>query len=263
MDKVAIVTGGSSGIGRECARALAAAGCRVYEFSRRCMPLEGVAHFACDVTDEAAVAAAVQTVLEREGRIDLLINNAGYGISGAVEFTETAAAQALFDVNFFGAVRVNRAVLPAMRAAKSGVILHISSVAAPVGIPFQAYYSAAKAAINSYTLALANEVRPFGVQVRAVLPGDIATGFTDARQKSAAGDAVYGGRIARSVAGMERDERTGMSAAAAGCAIARIALKKRCRPLVTLGFGYKCLMVLIRHLPAAAVNRIVYWLYAR
>lgn len=263
MVKVAVVTGGSSGIGRECARALAEAGCRVYELSRRCVPSDGVVHIACDVTRETAVSAAVAAVLAAEGRIDLVVNNAGYGISGAVEFTDTVAAQALFDVDFFGMVRVNRAVLPIMRAAKSGVILNISSVAAPVGIPFQTYYSAAKAAVNSYTLALANEVRPFGIQVCAVMPGDIATGFTDARQKSPAGDDVYGGRIARSVAGMERDERTGMSAAAAGRAIARIALKKRHRPLVTLGFGYKCLMVLIRHLPAAAVNRIVYRLYAR
>lgn len=263
MQKIAIVTGGSSGIGRECARALAQAGCRVYEFSRRQVPQQDVMHITCDVTDEAAVAAAVQTVLAAEGRIDLVINNAGYGISGAVEFTDTAAAQALFDVDFFGMVRVNKAVLPAMRAAGSGVIVNISSVAAPVGIPFQTYYSAAKAAVNSYTLALANEVRPFGIQVCAILPGDIATGFTDARQKSPVGDDIYNGRIARSVAGMEKDERTGMNAAAAGSAIAKIALRRRHRPLYTLGFGYKCLMVLIRHLPAAVVNRIVYGLYAR
>ena len=263
MQKIAIVTGGSSGIGRECARALAEAGCRVYEFSRRQVPQQGVTHITCDVTDEAAVVAAVQTVLAAEGRVDLVINNAGYGISGAVEFTDTAAAQALFDVDFFGMVRVNKAVLSAMRAAGSGVIVNISSVAAPVGIPFQSFNSAAKAAVNSYTLALANEVRPFGVQVCAILPGDIATGFTDARQKSSVGDDVYNGRIARSVAGMEKDERIGMNAAAAGRTIAKIALRRRHRPLYTLGFGYKCLMVLIRHLPVAVVNRIVYGLYAQ
>lgn len=263
MKKVAVITGGSSGIGRETALALAAQGCTVYEFSRHDAQLPGVRHLSCDVTDEAAVNRAVTVVQEEEGRIDLVINNAGFGISGAVEFTQTTQAQQLFDVNFFGMVRLNRAVLGLFRTQGSGRILNISSVAAPVAIPFQAYYSASKAAINAYTCALANEVRPFGVEVCAVMPGDICTGFTDARQKNPEGDDFYGGRIARSVAGMEKDERGGMSPKEAGRFIAHIALKKKVKPLYTLGFSYRCVIALTHLLSARALNRLVGLIYAR
>lgn len=261
--KVAVVTGGSSGIGRCTAAALRDAGCRVYEFSRREIPLDGVTHLSADVTDETAVRTAVQTVLEREGRIDAVVNCAGFGISGAVEFTELTEARAQMEVNFFGMVNVNRAVLPAMRRQGGGRIVSISSVAAVAHIPFQAYYSATKAAIESYTCALANEVRPFGITVTAVQPGDIRTGFTDARRKCAAGDEEYQGRISRSVAGMERDERKGMSPEFAGKYIARMALKRRVKPVYAIGLGYKCLSVLCRVLPCALRNWAVGLLYAR
>ena len=261
--KVAIVTGGSSGIGRCAAEALRDRGCAVYELSRRDVPLEGVTHLTADVTDEAAVRAAVETVMEREGRIDLAVNCAGFGISGAVEFTELIDAKAQLDVNFFGMVNVNRAVLPHMRQAGQGRIVTVSSVAAVADIPFQTYYSVSKAAINSYTCALANEVAPFGISVTAVMPGDIQTGFTDARAKSAAGDEEYGGRISRSVAGMERDERKGMSPRKAGGYIAKIALKRRVKPLYAVGFGYKCICVLIKLLPCSLRNWVVRLLYAR
>lgn len=260
--KVAIVTGGSSGIGRCTAEALRDKGCTVYEISRRDHPPEGVIHLTADVTDEGAVRAAVRAVLEREGHIDIVVNCAGFGISGAVEFTESADAKAQLEVNFFGMVHVNRAVLPIMREAGQGRIVNISSVAAVADIPFQTYYSVSKAAINSYTCGLANEVRPFGISVAAVMPGDIRTGFTDARAKSAAGDEAYGGRISRSVAGMERDEQKGMSPAQAGGYICKIALKKRVKPLYAIGFGYKCICVLCKVLPCSLRNWVVGLLYA-
>lgn len=260
--KVAIVTGGSSGIGRCTAEALRDKGCTVYEFSRRVTAVEGVTHITADVTDEGAVRAAVRTVLEREGHIDIVVNCAGFGISGAVEFTETADAKAQLEVNLFGMVHVNRAVLPCMREAGQGRIVNISSVAAVADIPFQTYYSVSKAAINSYTCGLANEVHPFGISVTAVMPGDICTGFTDARAKSAAGDKEYGGRISRSVAGMERDERKGMSPVQAGGYISKIALKNRVKPLYAIGFGYKCICVLCKVLPCALRNWVVRLLYA-
>lgn len=261
--KVVIVTGGSSGIGRCTAAALQDAGCKVYEFSRRQVDLDGIVHLSADVTDEAVVQAAVAAVLEQEGRIDIVVNCAGFGISGAVEFTELAEAKAQMDVNFFGMVNVNRAVLGVMRRAGGGRIVNISSVAAVAHIPFQTYYSASKAAIESYTCALANEVRPFGITVTAVQPGDICTGFTDARRKSVAGDDQYNGRISRSVAGMERDERRGMSPEFAGRYIARMALKKYVKPISAIGLGYKCLSVLCKVLPCSFRNWIVGLLYAR
>ena len=129
-ETVVLLTGGSSGIGQCTARYLAEAGCRVYELSRRDSSQPGIIHLTCDVTREEQVQAAVKTVAEREGRIDIVVNNAGFGISGAVEFTQTADAQRLLDVNFFGMVRVNRAVLPYMREAGRGRIVNLSSVAA-------------------------------------------------------------------------------------------------------------------------------------
>ena len=112
MSKVVIITGGSSGIGLCTAAALRDRGCKVYELSRRDSEVEGITHLRCDITDEEQIKAAVAQVLDENGRIDILINNAWFGISGAVEFTETSDAQRLFDVNFFGMVRMNRAILP-------------------------------------------------------------------------------------------------------------------------------------------------------
>ena len=260
---VALVTGGSSGIGRCVAASLRDAGCVVYEISRRDIPLENVRHIRADVTEEAAVQLAVERIVSVEGRLDIAVNCAGFGISGAVEFTRLEDAKAQFDVNFFGMVNVNRAVIPVMRQQGGGRIVNISSVAAVAHIPFQTYYSASKAAIESYTCALANEVRPFGITVTAAQPGDIRTGFTAARKKSADGDGVYGGRIARSVAGMERDEQKGMSPEFAGRYIAKLALKKHVKPIYTVGFGYKVLSLLCKLLPCRLRNWIVGQLYAK
>ena len=192
----------------------------------------------------------------------MVVNNAGFGISGAVEFTQTADAQRLLDVNFFGMVRVNRAVLPYMREAGRGRIVNLSSVAAVAPIPFQTYYSASKAAVNAYTMALANEVRPFGITVCAVQPGDIATGFTSAREKSQAGDQAYNGRIGRSVARMEHDETAGMSPASAGAFIGRVALRRSHHPLYTIGGFYRFAVLLLKLLPASAGNWLLGRLYA-
>ena len=243
MAEIAVVTGGSSGIGRCTARSLLDAGCRVYELSRREIPQDGVIHLSADVTDE--------------------MNNAGFGISGAAENTRSADAHRQMEVNLFGMDNVTRAVLPHMRAQGRGRIVCLSSIAGILPIPFQLWYSVSKSAIASYCLALANEVRPFGITVCAVLPGDIATGFTDAREKSEIGDDVYAGRIARSVAGMERDERGGMTPEYAGRFVAKYALKRNSRPLVAMGFSYKCVALLAKLLPRRLSNRIVGALYAK
>jgi NAD(P)-dependent dehydrogenase (short-subunit alcohol dehydrogenase family) len=263
MAKVAVVTGGSSGIGLETAKCLARRGCRVYELSRRDSDVPGIVHISADVSDETSVNAAVNEILRREGRIDILINNAGFGISGAVEFTETADARALMDVNFFGVVNATRAVLGPMREKGGGRILNLSSVAATVPIPFQSYYSVSKAAINSFTMALANEVAPFGISVCAVMPGDIRTGFTRARVKRHEGDDIYGGRIARSVAVMEKDEMEGLPPEKAAEFICRIALKEKVKPLYAIGLKYKFFVWLSGVLPPGLVNKIVGSLYAK
>ena len=261
--KTALVTGGSSGIGRCTAAALRDAGCTVYEFSRRDVPMEGVHHMSVDVTDEVAVQAAVEQILAQEGGIAIVVNCAGFGISGAVEFTSLEQAKAQFDVNFFGMVNVNRAVLPAMRKQRSGRIVNISSVAAVAHIPFQAFYSASKAAVSSYSCALDNEVSPYGIRVTAVELGDIHTGFTQARQKVALGDEEYGGRISRSVSQMEKDEQSGMAPEVIGSYIARIAQKKSCAPICVAGAQYKFLSLLCKLLPCTLRGKIVCVIYAK
>ena len=250
--KTALVTGGSSGIGRCTASALSQSGYTVYEFSRRDIPIKGVKHMSVDVTDEASVQAAVEQILRERGSIDILVNCAGFGISGAVEFTELKQAKAQFDVNFFGTVNVSRAVLPS-----------ISSVAAVAHIPFQAFYSASKAAVSSYSCALDNEVSPYGVRVTAVELGDIHTGFTQARQKTASGDDEYGGRISRSVSQMEKDELSGMPPEVVGTYIARIAQKKNCAPICVVGTKYKILSFLCKILPGTLRGKIVDFIYAK
>lgn len=255
------MTGAGSGIGLSASKALARDGWTVYDFSRTDRAAPNVKHIGCDISDEAQVRAAVARVIEEQGRIDLLLNNAGFGISGAVEFTRAEEAEKLIRVNLLGADNVTRAVLGAMRAQRGGRILFTSSIAGILPIPFQAWYSVTKAAINAYALALRNEVASFGVSVCAVMPGDIHTGFTAAREKSAVGDDVYGGRIEKAVSAMEKDERNGMSPDAAGAYLAKIAGKKRVKPLYAIGAQYKLFAALAKLLPARLSNWIVGRLY--
>ena len=265
MDKrVAIVTGGTSGIGRATALALQENGWTVYELSRRPEGMPGIPHIVADITREETLQAAVDQILAAEGRIDLVVNNAGFGISGAIEFTSTQEAQRLFDTLFFGMVRMNRCVIPLMRQQGRGRIVNISSVAAPVPIPFQAYYSAGKAAINAYTMALDNELRPFGVTVCAVMPGDIKTGFTAARHKIIDGDDIYQGRIGHSVKRMEHDEQTGMDPAKVGRYIAAVAGREgNHHPLYATRIDYKFFVFLTKVLPARVLNWLIYQLYGK
>ena len=135
-----------------------------------------------DVTSDESVAAAIGIVLAVEGRIDVVVNNAGFGVAGAVEWTTIDEAREQFETNFFGTMRVCRAVLPVMRQQGSGRILNVSSIAGQIGIPFQALYSASKFAVEGFTEALRMEVAAFGIQVVLVEPGDFRTGFTAARR---------------------------------------------------------------------------------
>lgn len=211
--KVILVTGASAGIGKACADRLHARGHRVYAASRSIATLEPKPPYgvlALDVCDEAAVAAAVASLHEREGRIDGLVQCAGYAVAGSIEDTSLAEARAQLETNFFGAVAVARAVVPIMRAQKSGVIVNVSSIAGIIPMPFQAYYSASKAALSAFTRALRMELVPFGVRVALVEPGDHKTEFTARRKLAAdARSEAYGATFARALEVMEADERGG------------------------------------------------------
>ena len=177
--KTAIVTGASSGIGLATAKALSAVGYRVFGTSRRAASLPGlpVTMLTCDLTDEASVADLVASVLDETGRIDLLVNNAGFGISGGAEESSDAQAKALFDVNLFGAIRAIRAVLPAMRRQGRGRIVNISSVLGLIPAPYMALYAASKHALEGYSESLDHEVRGQGIRVTLVEPGYTRTSF--------------------------------------------------------------------------------------
>ncbi|MBR4098942.1 MAG: SDR family oxidoreductase [Clostridium sp.] len=256
MNKVVIVTGGTSGIGLAAVKALRERGCTVYALSRH-------GDIPCDVADEQSARAAVEQVLEKEGRIDILVNCAGFGISGAAELTPLDMAKRQLDVNLFGTAHMVNAVIPAMRRQGGGRIVNTGSVAGFVPIPFQTWYSASKAAVQSYTMAMANELRPFGITLTAVLPGDTKTGFTAARNKIDDPEGLYSGRIERSVQRMEQDEQNGVPAEVVGALIARVALKKRVKPLYIPGISYNLVNVLMRILPSGAANRLIGLLYAK
>ena len=261
MKRVCVLTGGSSGIGKATALLLAKQGFTVYELSRNGVDTDGIRHITADVTEPDQVRAAIAKVLEAEGQIDLLVNNAGFGISGAVEYTDPKEAFSQLNVNFFGTLHCIQAVLPAMRAQKSGHIVNISSVAAPIAIPFQAFYSATKSATNSLTLALRNEVKPFGVKACAILPGDVKTGFTAARKKSCAGAEIYGEAIDRAVAVMEHDEENGMPPELVAQAVLRAANAKNPKAYYTVGLQYQVFVLLAKLLPASWTNALVGMIY--
>ena len=177
--KTAVVTGASSGIGLATAKALQAAGYRAFGTSRKPAPAAGseVQMLTCDVTDDASVADMIETVFSVAGRIDLLVNNAGFGISGAAEESSVEQAQAMFDVNLFGVVRTIQAVLPIMRSQKGGRIINISSVQGLIPAPYMALYGASKHAVEGYSESLDHEIRGQGIRVVLVEPAFTRTAF--------------------------------------------------------------------------------------
>jgi len=201
---VALVTGASSGIGRATARALAEAGMSVVGTSRdpsRADPLEGVAFLDLDVADDDSVRAVVGQVLDRFGRIDVLVNNAGVGMAGAAEDSSVSETKALFEVNVFGVIRMTNEVLPHMRAQGGGRVVNVSSVLGFIPAPFMAAYAATKHAIEGYSESIDHEVREHGVRVLLVEPGYTSTGFEANTRWSRAPHSAYAQqrRIARDV----------------------------------------------------------------
>lgn len=176
---VALVTGASSGIGYSTAQALRKAGYQVYGTSRRAAAKgpDGVVMLSCDVTDEASVAKSIEGVLAEAGRIDLLVNNAGVGLFGAAEESSLEQAQALFNVNVFGIVRVTNAVLPIMRSQGKGRIVNVSSVLGFIPAPFSALYASTKHAVEGYSQSLDHELRTLGIRVTLVEPAYTRTAF--------------------------------------------------------------------------------------
>ena len=228
---VILITGISSGFGLATAQQLAEEGHIVYGTVRRDVnPLPKIHYIKVDVRDREAVKAAVKQVVDQEGRIDVLVNNAGMGIGGPVEFATEEEIKEQMDANFMGLVHFATAVLPYMRAQGSGKIIAISSIGGLMGLPFQGFYSASKFAIEGYCEALRLETKQFGVQVVVVRPGDFSTGFTGSRKKTANAEAlqVYTS-YAESMTKVEHDETGGLKPQVLAGKISQIIRKKNPR----------------------------------
>jgi len=176
--RVVLVTGASSGIGEAIATRLAKEGWQVFGTSRKGgATRDGVELLTLDVCSDTSVQACVEGVLRKAGRIDALVNNAGYLLSGAIEEATMEEAKAQLETNFFGVARMVKAVLPAMRQARSGHIVTISSLAGLVPVPFWGFYNASKFAVEGYMESLRHELKPLGIKVAMVEPGAIHTPF--------------------------------------------------------------------------------------
>lgn len=210
--KVILITGASSGFGKATAELLATKGHIVYGTSRNELNHENIRFLVMDVRDRRSVQKCISRIREESGRLDVLINNAGMGIGGALELATDDEIDVQMDTNFRGCVNVCQAVLPLMREQGRGQIINLSSIGGVMGLPYQGFYSASKFAIEGFTEALAAEVRGFGIRVSMVEPGDFATNFTARRRNSeaTARSAAYGDSFARSLSLIEKEENGGL-----------------------------------------------------
>jgi len=252
--KIALVTGASSGIGQATAEVLAKAGYKVYGTSRRGGDASGRSFemLPLDVTNDKSVDAAVQKLMQVEGRIDLLVNNAGFGVAPAgAEESSIEQARSIFDTNFFGIVRMTRAVVPPMRRQGAGRIINIGSVLGFLPMPYMALYSATKHAVAGYTESLDHELRTQGIRVSVVEPAYISTPFDANLMKPDAPLDVY--REIR--AGVERRVKEVLVSADGPDVVAEIVLKAAtaAHPKIHYAPGLASRMRMLRRFAPASV----------
>lgn len=267
---VVFITGASSGIGKCTAERLAGSGMRVYGGSRRGgerRDFDGggfIEPVMIDVCDDASVDRAVARVIEREGRIDILINCAGMGICGAVEECSSHEAMRQMDTNYIGVLRMLTAVLPHMRKRRSGLVINIGSVGGIFSIPFQTHYSSSKYAVEALTEGLRIEMKPWNVRAALVEPGDTKTSFTSSRvYAEKAKNSAYGEEFLRSVRQMERDEQNGMSPERVVDVIVSVMRSKNPPVRRTVGAQYKILVWLKRIFPSRALEAVLTMMYPK
>lgn len=270
--QIVLLTGGSSGIGLEMARLLMNRGAIVYSASRRIGVSQKSANSSgqiipvqLNINSEEDTKRILDQILQENGRLDAVVCNAGNGIAGAVEDSSADEVRYQLETNFFGTVKTINASLPIFRKQGYGKIMATSSVAAIVPIPYQAFYSAGKAALFSFMQALSLEVKPFGIQCCTVLPGDTKTEFTAARKYTEASqlsDSAYSTRMKQSVDKMERDEVNGMSAAFVAEGMVRQITARRMKPVLIPGIQYKLICSLFNILPVRFRLWIVGKLYS-
>jgi NAD(P)-dependent dehydrogenase (short-subunit alcohol dehydrogenase family) len=247
---VVLVTGGSSGIGKACADLLPVYGFQVIPASRY------HPEFPLDVTSDASVERLVAVIIEKEGRIDAVVNNAGIAIAGAVEDTTSEEALRQFETNLLGVLRVTRAVLPHMRRHGSGNIINMGSIGGLLAIPYQGLYSASKFALEGLTESLRLEVKQFGIQVSLVEPGDHRTALTRNRVRTAA--STYGARAERAIGKMAEDEQSGPDPDGVARVVLKVLQSKRPRLRYTTGPAIQRAAALLKRIaPYSLIERIL------
>lgn len=237
MSRIVVITGGSSGIGKACVEEFRKNNDIVYSLSRN--EIEGGFSFSCDVTDESQVKEALSKIGEREGRIDVLINNAGFGISGAIEFSNMDEVKQMFNVNVFGVMNVAKHALPLMN--KGTKIINMSSTCGLFPVPFRSVYSATKSAVNMISYGLNMELKKSGVQVTAICPGEIKTNFSKNRKVNLQTSDRYGDRIERAGKRIEKNYDKRMDPNVFAKKIYKISNKKRIKPMIIIGNKFKLL----------------------
>ena len=249
--KVVFVTGVSSGFGKCTAEYLAQKGYVVYGTSRNTtLGNTKINVLKVDVTDMASVRSAVSTILQKEGRIDVLINNAGMGISGPIEFASSEDIQLQMSTNFNGVVNMIQSVLPAMRKQKGGTIINISSIGGLMGLPFQGFYSASKFAVEGMSEALRMELIAFNIKVVVVRPGDFTTSFTSNRKtdENLSANNPYEWQFRKTLTVIENDEKGGMKPDYFARKLALIIEKKNPRSTYIISTAEQKLAVVLKHL---------------
>ncbi|RKT56075.1 oxidoreductase [Saccharothrix australiensis] len=266
--KVCLVTGASSGIGHATALELLRAGHVVYGVARRLRRMDpiraaGARALAVDVTEEDDLRRAVDTVLEEQGRIDVLVNNAGIGLHGAIEDVPLDQARNQFEVNLFAPARLVQLVLPRMREQRSGRIVNVSSIGGEIALPLGAWYYASKHALEAYSDTLRQEVRPFGVDVVLIQPGIIRTEFEDgtARElREISGRGAYR-EVAEAMAARAETQLGAGSRASDPSVVARAIVRAagahRVKPRYAVGYLAGTLLRLNRFLPDRAFDKLV------
>lgn len=249
-NKVVLITGVSSGIGTEVAKKFIDNGYTVYGIGRKDFTMENLNYIQVDLREYDKVKEELDKILIKEGKIDIVINNAGMGISGPVENTDINDVNKIMDINFVSIVNIVKLVLPSMRERGQGRIVCVSSVGSMVALPFQAFYSASKSALDTFVDATRSEIKNFGVQILSVHPGDVKTGFTSAREKFVMEESnPYKDTCEKCVGQMEKDEQGGMTPTYVANKIYKISVKKRFKLRNVIGNKYKFFMFVLNLLP--------------
>lgn len=261
--RVVIVTGASSGIGKAVAKYFSQKGCIVYGLSRRGFEEKGITSLCCDVTSKTQAEETLKKIWQKEKRIDLLVNNAGFGISGSVENESLENIEKMFKVNFLGVVNMTQTALPYMREQGFGKVINTSSVAGIIPIPFQSFYSATKASVDIFAKALRMEVKPFKISVCNVLVGDTKTNFTSKREKSLKDEkSVYEAVVKKSISKMEKDEQNGKDPISVAKVMYKLFNKKNLPATRSVGGMYKTILFLEKVLPQKLMLFIVGKMYS-